>query len=94
MSELSPEDWQQVAAVNAGTYAMTDEDRDKWFRDNPASMFAQEGLPLLVKRARDRAAEAARDAAECIGLGRTEDARGLLREALGHLETAERRERS
>lgn len=92
MSELSPEGWRNVAAMNARTYAMTPEDRDQWFREHPVSMFAQEGVPLMVRRARERAAEAARDAAECIGLGRTDDARSLLREALGHLDTAAERE--
>jgi hypothetical protein len=48
-------------------------------------------VPLLVSRARNRAAEAARDAAECISLGRTEDARSLLAEASRELELAERR---
>ena len=50
---------------------------------------AEDGTPLLVKRARDRAAEAARDAAECISLGRTDDARSLLAEASRELDLAE-----
>lgn len=79
--------------MNARTYAMTPEDRERWFREHPVSMFAQEGLPLLVRRARERAAEAARDAAECIGLGRTNEARSLLAEAQRHLDTAIEREK-
>jgi hypothetical protein len=51
----------------------------------------QEVMPLLVKRARNRAAECARDAAECIDLGRIDDARSLLAEAQHELDTAERR---
>jgi hypothetical protein len=50
------------------------------------------GVPLLVQRARNRAAEAARDAAECIALGRTQDARSLLAEASRELDLAEQRE--
>jgi hypothetical protein len=91
VSELSAEGWQQVAAVNARTYAMSDEDREQWYRDNPVSMF-EPSAPPLVQRPRDRAAEAARDAAECIGLGRIDDARGLLAEAVRELDLAQRRE--
>lgn len=40
MSNLSPEAWQDIAAMNARTYAMTPEDRAQWFRDHPASSFA------------------------------------------------------
>lgn len=54
--------------------------------DKPAA------LSVYVTRARDRAAECARDAAECAVLGRYEEARSLLREALGDLDQAERRE--
>jgi hypothetical protein len=50
-----------------------------------------EVVPPLVKRALNRAAEAARDAAECIDLGRIDDARSLLAEARHELDTAERR---
>lgn len=49
-------------------------------------------IPLLVQRARNRAVGAAIDAAACARIGRYSDARDLLAEAAGHLDTAEQRE--
>lgn len=96
MSELSPEHWQDIAAMNARTYAMSEEDRAAWYADHPVSAFTypEDGtLPsTLAHRARNRAAESAADAAECITLGRYDDARGLLAEAGRHLDRAEKYE--
>lgn len=35
----SPADLRELAAVNARTYAMTEEDRDQWYRDHPLSEY-------------------------------------------------------
>jgi hypothetical protein len=38
--QLTPEGRQNVAAMNARTYAMSDEDRERWFAEHPVSDFA------------------------------------------------------
>jgi hypothetical protein len=37
MSHLSPHGLQDLAAMNARVYAMSDEDREQWYRDHPVS---------------------------------------------------------
>ena len=91
MSELSPEHWQNIAAVNAGTYKMSEDDRQQWYADHPVSAFAQPGS-LLAQRAANRAAAAASDAAEAISIGRYDEARQLLAEAGHHLDTLRERQ--
>jgi hypothetical protein len=49
---------------------------------------------LFAQRARNRAAESARDAAECILAGRDADARSLLSEAGNELDRAIEREKT
>jgi hypothetical protein len=48
-------------------------------------------MPLMLRRARNRAAGAASDAVVCIREGDFRQARELLAEALGHLDAAEKR---
>ena len=85
MNDLTPEHWRDIAAMNARTYAMSEEERTQWYRDHPVSDF---GAPVdtMARRARNRAAEAASDAAECIALGRYDDARDRLTESGRHLD--------
>lgn len=47
MSELTPEGWRNVAAVNARTYAMSEQDREQWYRDHPVTDFggSEAGAP-------------------------------------------------
>ena len=91
MSDLTPEHWRDIAAMNARTYAMSEAEREQWHADHPVSEFAAAGS-LLAERARNRAAAAASDAAEAISIGRYDDARQLLAEAGRHLDTARERE--
>lgn len=37
--DMTPERWQGIAAMNAGTYKMSEADREQWYRDNPVSSF-------------------------------------------------------
>lgn len=37
--KLSAEHLQEIAAMNARTYAMTEEDRERWYAEHPVSMF-------------------------------------------------------
>lgn len=39
MSELSPYGLQDLAAMNARTYDMTEEDRQRWYDEHPVEMF-------------------------------------------------------
>lgn len=41
MSDLSPEGLRELAAMNARTYAMSDEERDQWYRDHPLSDYEE-----------------------------------------------------
>ena len=40
---LSPAGLQDLAAMNARTYAMTEEDRKRWFKEHPVEMFKERG---------------------------------------------------
>lgn len=35
MGDMSPEGLRELAAMNARTYAMSEDDRKQWFRDHP-----------------------------------------------------------
>jgi hypothetical protein len=39
VTKLSPLGLQSLAAMNAWVFAMTEEDREQWYRDHPVSSF-------------------------------------------------------
>lgn len=41
MGELTPQGLQSLAAMNARVYALSEQDRDQWYRDHPLSDYEE-----------------------------------------------------